>query len=158
MTNNKQFKLLRLKQLDSRVAKLRAIIPLSTPREGWIKQIREALGITAHQLAGKIGVSQPTLARIEKSEKERTVSLKSLDRIAEALNSKVIYAFIPRETFEKLVRQRALAVAERLVRNVSHSMELEKQGIPEKKRVAQINEIAEELAKGLSRELWENWK
>ena len=109
-------------------------------------------------MAEKIGVSQPTLAGIEKSEKERTVSLKSLDRIAEALNSKVVYAFLPRETFEKLVRQRALAVPERLVKNVSHSMELEKQGISERKRAAQIKEMAEELAKDLSRDLWESWK
>lgn len=158
MGTNSEIKRLQLKQLDKRCGRLQKILELSSMREGWIKQIREALGMSARQLATKVGISQPTLAKIEKSETERTVSLKTLDKIAEALECKVIYAFVPRDSFRKIVYRRALAASEKLVRRVSHSMDLEKQGISSKERQAQIQEIADELARNLSRDLWENWK
>jgi predicted DNA-binding mobile mystery protein A len=149
---------LRLEQLDKRTGRLRSLLEISSPRDGWVKRIREGLGISARQLAEKIGVSQPTLAKIEKSEVERTVSFKTLDRIAEALECKMIYALIPKDSFEKLVRKRAHQAAEILVKRISHSMDLEKQGLSAKKRQAQVEEIAEEMARTLSKELWEHWK
>lgn len=158
MNAKSEIRRLQLEQLDKRVGRLRAVLELSSTREGWIRQIREALGISARQLADKVGVSQPTLAKIERSETERTVSLKTLDRIAEALECKVLYAFVPRDSFEKLVYRRALAASEKLVKRVSHSMDLEKQGISPKKREAQIQEMADEMARNLSKDLWENWK
>jgi len=158
MTNSTQMKRLRLEQLDKRTERLKSVLEISSPRDGWIKQIREALGISARQLAEKVGVSQPTLAKMEKSEVERTTSLKTLDRIAEALECRLIYALIPKDSFEKLVRKRAYEAAEKLVKRVSHSMELEKQGLSTKKRQIQIEEIADEMARTLSKDLWENWK
>lgn len=158
MGEKTEIRRLRLEQLDKRISRVKSVLQISSPRDGWIKQIREALGISARQLATKIGMSQPTLAKIEKSETERTVSLKTLDRIAEALECKLIYAFVPRDSFEKLVYRRALLASEKLVKRVSHSMELERQGISVKKRQAQIEEMADEMARNLSKDLWENWK
>lgn len=158
MAKATQMRRLSLEQLDERTKRFRPLLEISAPRDGWIKQIREALAISARQLAEKVGVSQPTLAKIEKSELERTVSLKTLDRIAEALDCKVIYALIPKDSFEKLVQRRAYQAAEKLVKRVSHSMELEKQGLPSKKRQAQVEDIAEEMARTLRRDLWEHWK
>ena len=158
MSDTTQIRRLRLDQLDKRIGRLRSALQISAPRDGWIKQIREALGISARQLAEKIGVSQPTLAKIEKSETERTVSVKTLDRIAEALECRVVYAFMPKDSFEKIVYRRAHLTAEKLVKRISHSMELEKQGISAKKRQAQIEEMADEMARTLSKDIWENWK
>lgn len=158
MAKATQMRRLPLEQLDKRTSRFRPLLEISAPRDGWIKQIREALGISARQLAEKVGVSQPTLAKIEKSEVERTVSIKTLDRIAEALECNLIYALIPKDSFEKLVQRRAYQAAEKLVKRVSHSMELEKQGLPSKRRRAQVEEIAQEMARSLSRDLWEHWK
>ena len=158
MNSKRKLKRLRLEQLDVRTTKIKSVVGISTFKDGWIRQIREALGISARQLATKIGMAQSTLARIEKGEAERSVMLKTLDRVAEAIDCKVIYAFVPRETFEKFVHSRAVNAAEKLVRRVSYSMDLEDQGISETKRKAQIMVLADELSKELSRDIWENWK
>jgi predicted DNA-binding mobile mystery protein A len=158
MDNKLTIKKIQLNQLDKKVAKLREFALNPSPELGWIKEIRETLGISARQLANRVGMSQATLAKIEKGEVEKTVSLKTLNKIAEALESKLIYAFVPKRSFEVLVRDRAQKSAERLVKRVSHSMELEDQGLIQKKREEQIKSIADEMVRTLSKEIWENWK
>jgi DNA-binding MarR family transcriptional regulator len=44
---------------------------LTPPRAGWIRTLREALGMTATQLARRMGVAQPTVTKLEQSEVER---------------------------------------------------------------------------------------
>ena len=154
----KDIRKLRLDQLDARTKQLKTALKFSSARDGWIRMIRDALGISARQLAAKLGISQPTLAKIEKSELKRAVSLKTLDRIAEAIDCKVVYAFVPNDSFEQLVHRRALQASSELVKRVSHTMELEKQGISRQKQEVQIQALAEEMSRNLSKNLWENWK
>ena len=153
-----QVKNLRLKQLDTRLNRFRVMTQNPIPENGWLREIRETLSMSARQLASRVGISQATLAKIEKGEIEKTVSLKTLNRIAVALECELVYALIPKESLEKLVRMGARRTAERLIRRVSHSMELEKQGISTRKKEEQIKAMADEMARELSKEIWEDWK
>ncbi len=74
------------KNLDKRLTTFRNCDALTTPPRGWIKAIREGLGITTAQLGARIGVSQPRALQIERAELQGTLTLVSLERAAQALN------------------------------------------------------------------------
>ncbi|MBI3605330.1 MAG: helix-turn-helix transcriptional regulator [Nitrospirae bacterium] len=59
-----------------------------------IRSAREAAGLTQDQLAKKIGTTQSVISRLEDADYEGH-SLKMLERIAEALNQRVIIHLEP---------------------------------------------------------------
>ncbi|MHB8481305.1 MAG: helix-turn-helix domain-containing protein [Nitrospiria bacterium] len=59
-----------------------------------IRHAREAAGLTQGQLAKKIGTTQSVISRLEAADYEGH-SLKMLERIAEALNQRVIIHLEP---------------------------------------------------------------
>jgi len=120
------------RQLDKQLEPMRRSGRLmARPPAGWVRAIRNAIGMTAAQLGNRLGVSQQRALVIEKSELVGSVTLASLARAAEALDCRLVYAIVPRVSLEKLVEDRAARLArgrsgaeidERLVRHlVAHS-------------------------------------
>jgi len=54
-----------------------------------LKEVREELGISTSELAIRLGKSQSTVVRLEKSEAKGTISLQSLRNIANALDCQI---------------------------------------------------------------------
>ena len=79
------FSELKLRQLDAALDRWRSADLPPRPPSGWIKAIREGLGMTATHLAGRLGVTTSTVTRLETSEADDTISLGTLRRAAEAL-------------------------------------------------------------------------
>jgi predicted DNA-binding mobile mystery protein A len=79
------------------------------PQKGWIRAVRNALGLTAQQLADRMGVSQPTVQRLESSETRDAIQLSSLRKAAAALDCRLVYALVPREGLDEVYREAALA-------------------------------------------------
>ena len=77
------------------------------PSEGWIRVIRDALGMTAFELGRRMGVSQPRVSQLERAEREGTIQLWNLERAAQALHSTLVYALVPIEPLEEVVRRQA---------------------------------------------------
>jgi predicted DNA-binding mobile mystery protein A len=102
---------------------------LARPQKGWIKAIREAIGMSSAQLASRIGIAQQVLYKIESSEAAGTIKLETLERVAAALNCRLVYALIPNEPLEEMVRKRVLDVASQQLGAVEHTMRLENQAI-----------------------------
>lgn len=122
-------------QLDRRFSEIRDILrSAERPARGWIKAIREALGMTTAQLAKRMGVAQPRVVELEKREAARVVTLQSLERAAEALDCRVIYILVPNSPLEDRINARAEAVAELHLSAVDHTMRLEKQGVNDRQR------------------------
>src|ERR1700684_3456940 len=71
--------------LDMELKPLRTMAPLIRPESGWIRVIRESLGMTTGQFAKRLGVAQPRVAALERAEANEVVTLKSLRQAAEAL-------------------------------------------------------------------------
>src|ERR1700730_2632773 len=94
-------------QLDGRFKDLGPAKRYAAPVRGWIKAIREALGMTAEQLAKRLGVKQPSIVAMEQSEVKGSIELATLRRVAEALDSTLVYAFVPNKPLETMVRDRA---------------------------------------------------
>ena len=132
-------------QLDKRFARIR---PLSTeairPLRGWIRAIREALGMTAEQLGTRLGVKQPSVVALEQSEVKGTIELATLRRVAEALDCKLVYALVPNKPLEQTVRERARLFARRRFEPIGHSMALEDQKVQRKETDALIDEVVRE--------------
>jgi predicted DNA-binding mobile mystery protein A len=99
----------------------------SRPPRGWTRAIRDAFGMTAGQLGARMGVSQPTIQKLERSEQEGTIQVSSLRRLAEALDCELVYVFVPRQPLEKRYEAAARAVADRRLAAINHTMALENQ-------------------------------
>jgi predicted DNA-binding mobile mystery protein A len=80
---------------------------LAVPVRGWIRAIRESLGMTATQLAARMGIVQSSVTELEKAEARGAAQLSSLKRAAEAMNCSLVYAFVPNDTLESFLLQQA---------------------------------------------------
>lgn len=98
---------------------------IERPPQGWLKTIREFLGMTTTQLAKKINVAQPRVINLEKNEKNTKIS--TMERIADALNCDFVYAFIPRENIDDIIYNQAKKKALKILNRVNKNMGLENQ-------------------------------
>lgn len=119
---------LRVKQLDRSLESFRAARGVHRPQNGWIRAIREAVGVSAGELGRALGVSRQLPLQFEKAEAEGSITLKSLRNVANALDCDLVYALVPRAgTMQDLIENRARAQARKRVLGVEHSMALEDQ-------------------------------
>ncbi len=100
-------------RLDNRFKAMGPLVNQSRPVRGWIRAIREALGMTAEQLGKRLGVKQPSVVAFEQSEEKGTIELATLRRVAEALDCRLVYALVPNKPLEQTVRDRARLFARR---------------------------------------------
>lgn len=145
---------LMIEQVDQRLVSWRRMADDTPPRGGWLRAIREALGMSAAQLAARLGVAQQAIANFERNEAAGKITLQSLQRVAQALDCRVLYAVVPNKPLAQMRQERALALADQLVRPVAHSMRLEAQGVSDRETQRQRKELADEILRGSARKLW----
>ena len=118
-----------IRHLDQRFKALRPLIAASRPPKGWVRAIRDALGMTATQLAARIGVDQPRITELEKAEVSGNITLHSLERAAEALGCRVVYALVPERSLSEAMKKRAETMTEKQLASVGQTMSLENQSV-----------------------------
>lgn len=149
-------KYLLLEQLDRKIKLFSTASNLPLPPEGWIYNIRLALGISLKQLGKKIGISPAGVKEMERREKNGSVSIKSLNEFASALDLKFVYAFLPKHgSFEKLLEEKAYAIAEQIVLKTSHSMALEDQQNEPSRIKKAIKDRAQQIKNEMPKYLWD---
>jgi predicted DNA-binding mobile mystery protein A len=131
-------------RLDERRKALGPVTRYAPPVHGWIKAIRESLGMTAAQLAKRLGIRQPSVVAVEQSEARGAIELATLRRVAAALDCTLVYALVPNKPLETMVRERARAFLRRRLEPVEHSMLLENQKVTAKDAAARLDEIVRE--------------
>lgn len=125
------------------------------PRTGWVRAMRESLGMTQAQLAGRLGITRQSVRDLEKAEEERRITLESLDRLARAMGCRVVYALVPEAgTPDDLLARRADEVASAMLKPANHSMKLEEQGISAEEMERQRTLLADALLRDNPRKLW----
>jgi len=145
-----------IRHLDRRLNALRPLVDRSRPPKGWLRAVRDALGMTTSQLARRMGVTQPRIIELEKSEVSGNVTLHSLQRAAEALGCRVVYALVPERALAEVVRNRAEHLAEKQLAAVRHTMGLEDQAVEDKRANRELREqLVEELLRRPAR-LWDD--
>lgn len=146
---------LKLKQTEELIQPFRRLVNAQTPRSGWVRAIREALGMSAQQLGARVRVKRQTIENLERSEASGKITLDSLNRIAGALGCRVVYALVPDKPLEEMRRERAREIAESVVEPVSHSMRLEAQAVGKREEQRQKEELAQKLLQGNPKKLWQ---
>ena len=63
--------------------------------------------MTASELGGRMGVSQPRVSQQERAERKGTIQLWNLDRAAQAMRARLVYAVVPIEPLEEIVLRQA---------------------------------------------------
>jgi len=113
--------------LDRRLDDLGPSYRYRVPPRGWVRAIRDALGMTTADLGARMGITAQSASELENSERAHRARLDTLDRAAQAMNCTLVYAFIPNESLEETVQAQASVAAAAHAARVRHSMALEDQ-------------------------------
>ena len=143
--------------IDSRLGLWLAARDEPAPRAGWLRAVRESLGLSTRQLAARLGITQRTLQSMEEGEVEGTVTLRSLKKVARAMSCRLVYAVVPdapNASLEDIVAPQATAFAEGLTGPIQHTMALEDQAVGEAESDAQTRELADEARRKLDPRIW----
>lgn len=91
---------------------------------------------------------------LEESERAARAQLATLRRPADAMDSDLVDAFVPRTGPEDTVRRQALRVARRELARVATTMRLEDQALPSEEAESRVAQFAESLLD--DRALWDD--
>jgi predicted DNA-binding mobile mystery protein A len=140
------------KALDQRTRQISDVGLAALPAGGWIRAVREALGMSATQFAERLGVARQTAQEQQQNEIDGSIGLSTLRRAAEALDCRLVYAFVPKTSLDESVRAQARKVATAELSRVDQTMLLEGQRVNGSEAEERLAERVQELIG--SRRLW----
>ena len=143
-------------QYQYKINQLLDIKAIIRPKEGWIRTMRKALGMSSVQLAKRLDVSRSQASQMERMEVEDRITLKQLRRVAENLGCDLFYGFKPRKAVGEMIRDRARQKARSIVEQIDVHMKLEAQQLSKEKLNTQIELEVERLVREMPRDLWED--
>lgn len=143
------------RHLDRKLAALRGLDGLTRPSHGWVRAIRDALGMTTRQFGARLGVAPSTVTGIEQGEVKDSVSLRTLRLAAEALGCRLVYAFVPEQSLQDSVFDRAARLADAQLARAHHTMSLENQALGSDDLAAERDRLIDDLLRGDPRRLWD---
>lgn len=149
-------KLLQLEHLNNKMLAFASLNQVVIPPTGWIKAIRNSLGMSMLQLGKKLSVTKQGIQDIEKREKDGSITIKSLKEIARVLDMQLVYGFIPNDgSLDALIERKAKDLASKIVLRTSNTMKLEDQENTKKRIDNAIKERTEEIKKEIPKILWD---
>jgi predicted DNA-binding mobile mystery protein A len=111
--------------------------------------------MTNVQLAKRMKKKAPqTVEDMQKAERDETIQIRTLRRLAEAMGCTFVYAVVPPKALADMRRDRARVMAERVVKRTAHSMRLEAQGISEAGEQREIESLVEQILADDPKVLW----
>ena len=143
-------RVLQIRALDKKIFDLKSAKNIVPQSSGWIKTVREAIGMTVSQLAARLGVTQPRITKMESN--EDNLKLSTMKKAAEAMNCEFVYYFKPRTTFQNLVDEQAQKKAAEVLKTVNVNMALENQEIAEDEAV---KDFASDLINTKIKQIWD---
>jgi len=148
---------LTIKQLDRQLNEWQAVSKrYGRPTAGWVKTLREALNMSAEQLAQRLGLSRSRVVQLENAEIHDAITLRTLRETADALECELVYAIVPKadSTLAQIIERRAEQLANERVARVAHTMALEKQALDADILKDQKWNLAKNLAENLNKKFW----
>ena len=132
--------------LDRRMTGLRPFASLAVrPQQGWVRALREALGMSAAELGQRMGVTDDAVLKLEASERLGRIRLDTLERAAQALDCELVYALVPRRPLNEMVERQASALVGATLTTVQHTMLLEDHSVPHDVTAEQFREQVREV-------------
>jgi transcriptional regulator with XRE-family HTH domain len=118
-----------------------------------VKAIRSQLGMSQKVLAKRAGVPQSTVSRIEQG--ERDMNLSTLQKILAAISCDLMMAPLLLESIDEIRRKQAHKVAEKHIRYLKGTMNLEDQQPDSRFMNELLKQEEERLLQGPNAKLWE---
>jgi predicted DNA-binding mobile mystery protein A len=148
---------LRLAQMDAVLQEVASHPLPPRPPAGWLRAIREALGMTSGVVAERLGVTASGARKLEQAEAADAITLGTLRRVAEALDCDLQYALVPRRPLGEMRWQQALHLAHQWQQRAGRTMALEAQSVASPSATAdeRLEDMAEEILRTSGTRLWD---
>ncbi|MCX6318694.1 MAG: mobile mystery protein A [Bacteroidetes bacterium] len=147
---------LQIQQLNSKLLACVSLQKVVPPPTGWIRAIRNAIGMSMQQLGKRLAITKQSVGDMERREKDGTITLKALREAAKALDMQLVYGFVPIDgSLEALIERKAKELATQIVLRTSHSMKLEEQENSEQRIKKAIEERTISIKNEMPKNLWD---
>lgn len=141
-------------QLDGKLKPLKNFVATGLSNIGWIKTVREALGMTSSQLAMRAGLSQSRISHLEKAEEDGNIKLSTMHNIAKGLGMEFVYGFVPKDTLESMVREQARKIAMDRMKRLNHTMRLELQELSDNEKENALKDMIDKILIDEPKDFW----
>ena len=147
---------LQFQQLNEKMDQLTGLQHVIVPPIGWIRAIRNGIGMSMEQLGRKLSITKQGVMDIEKREMEGAITIKAMQEIAKAMDTQFVYGFVPKAgSLEQMIEYRALEIASKIVERTSTTMKLEDQANSKERIEKAIKERATEIINKTPKILWD---
>jgi predicted DNA-binding mobile mystery protein A len=145
-----------IEQADTKLKMFKPLEIVIVPKNGWVNTIRTALKMSLRQLGNRMKITSQSVSEIEKREANGTITLKNLKEVANALDMKLVYGFVPKgDSIEKMIERRAREIATNIVLRTSNTMKLEDQENTKSRVQKNIKNKTEEIMDVMPKYLWD---
>jgi len=127
---------------------------LLPPKEGWIRTVRKAMGMSGSDLSKRLNNSRTGAAYLERAELDGRITVNKLKEAAEALNCRLVYGFVPNISIEDSISQQAELKARTLSDYADTQMMLEAQSLTKQELEKEILRLKEKFIREMPRDLW----
>lgn len=128
------------------------------PKEGWIRSIRKALGMSGAQLAQRLNLSRNRISVLERREADGDVTINQLREVAEQLGCQLSYVLVPQKSVKQMLGERAEQLADEALSANAQNMQLEAQSLSPEKQMFLKEQLKNEFLNAGGRVLWKNDK
>jgi predicted DNA-binding mobile mystery protein A len=149
-------KSLQVQQLNSKMLAYASLQKVAPPPTGWIKAIRNAIGMSMQQLGNRLSITKQSVQDIERREKDGSITIKALREAARALDMQLVYGIVPADgSLEVLIDRKAKELASQIVLRTSNTMKLEDQENSKQRIEKAIEERAIIIKNEMPKTLWD---
>lgn len=132
---------------------------ISIPKEGWITTVRKSLGMSADQLAKRLGVTRSQVYQTEQAERRGGVTLKKMNQIAKGMDCSFIWVIVPYATHtsvQDMINLRAKKKALEILKRTNAHMALEDQSLSAEQLDFEIERLVDEIVRDMPKDFWED--
>jgi predicted DNA-binding mobile mystery protein A len=149
-------KSLQIQQLNGKMLAYASLQKVAPPPTGWIKAIRNAIGMSMLQLGNRLSITKQSVHDIERREKDGSITIKALREAARALDMQLVYGFVPNDgSLELLIERKAKELATQIVMRTNNSMKLEDQENTKQRIEKAIQERTTIIKTEMPKTLWD---
>jgi predicted DNA-binding mobile mystery protein A len=138
------------KPLSHYFSKLMPFKDVPAPSVGWVRAVRDGLGMSRRQLASRLGVSVSRVQRLEHDEVTGSVTMKTMQRTAEAVDCVFVYAVIPKTSIEDSLQTQGIKKSMQRLGLVEDS-----NIIKDESNAELLNALADQMIDKSKRTLWD---
>jgi len=149
-------KSLQIQQLNGKMLAFASVQKIPPPPTGWIKAVRNAIGMSMQQLGKRLSITKQSVQDMESRERDGSITIKALRETARTLDMQLFYGFVPNDgSLEALIDRKATELAKQIVMRTNNSMKLEDQENTKQRIEKAIQERAMAIKNEMPKTLWD---